>query len=41
MTPDASKSVADLEAGDEVLVHSKVGGRHFGVFVEEEWVLER
>jgi len=41
MTRDASKSVADLEAGDEVLVHSKVGGRHFGVFVEEEWVLER
>jgi 3-dehydroquinate synthase II len=41
MTQDASKSVADLEAGDEVLVHSKLGGRHFGVFVEEEWVLER
>ena len=41
MTPDSSKSVSDLDAGDEVLVYSTVGGRHFGVFVEKEWVLER
>jgi 3-dehydroquinate synthase II len=41
MTPDASKSVVDLAAGDEVLVHATGGGRHFGVSVAEEWVLER
>ncbi len=41
MTPDASKSVVDLAAGDEVLVHAPAGGRHFGVAVAEEWVLER
>jgi len=41
LTKDGSKSVTDLKAGDEVLVHYKSGGRHFGVLVEEELIIER
>jgi 3-dehydroquinate synthase class II len=34
--------VTDLKVNDEVLVHlTKGGGRHFGVAVEEETVIER
>jgi 3-dehydroquinate synthase II len=37
-----SKPVTQLEAGDEVLVHMGAkGGRHFGVSVSEETVIER
>jgi 3-dehydroquinate synthase II len=37
-----SKPVTQLKAGDEVLVHmSAKGGRHFGVSVPEETVIER
>ncbi|MEM2093824.1 MAG: 3-dehydroquinate synthase II [Candidatus Bathyarchaeia archaeon] len=41
MTPNGSKPVTELEAGDEVLVHHQIGGRHFGALVSEESVLER
>ncbi len=41
VTTTGSKSVTDLAAGDEVLAYVQVGGRHFGVFVEKEVVLER
>ncbi|MHC1591322.1 MAG: 3-dehydroquinate synthase II [Candidatus Helarchaeales archaeon] len=34
-------SVAELKEGDEVLVHYKKGGRHFGRLVEEEYIIEK
>lgn len=37
-----SKAVTELKAGDEVLTHlAKSGGRHFGIAVPEETVIER
>lgn len=36
-----SKSIAEIKAGDEVLAHITEGGRHFGVSVKEETVIER
>ncbi len=42
VTPGGSKPVTELSPGDEVLVHVAVaGGRHFGVSVPEEKVIER
>ena len=42
VTPDGSKSVTELKVGDEVLVHlATPGGRHFGISVPEEKVIER
>ena len=42
VTPQASKPVTDLKPGDEVLVHlAAKGGRHFGVSVPEETVIEK
>jgi len=41
MTPDSSKSVVELKAGDEVLVRIEEGGRHFGILVSDETVIER
>jgi 3-dehydroquinate synthase II len=42
VTPDGSKPVTELKAGDEVIVHvAAPGGRHFGVSVPEEKVIER
>jgi 3-dehydroquinate synthase II len=42
VTPTGSKPVTELQAGDEVLVHiAAAGGRHFGVSVPEEKVIER
>lgn len=42
VTPAGSKSVTELNLGDEVLVHvSASSGRHFGVSVPEEKVIER
>jgi 3-dehydroquinate synthase II len=36
VTPEGPRSVADLEEGDEVLVHeAHAGGRHFGQAIEE------
>jgi 3-dehydroquinate synthase II len=42
VTMNNSIPVTDLKVNDEVLVHlTKGGGRHFGVAVEEETVIER
>jgi 3-dehydroquinate synthase II len=42
VTPNASKPVTELKPNDEVLVHlSAKGGRHFGVSVPEETVIEK
>ena len=42
VTPKASKPVTELEAGDEVIVHlAAKGGRHFGISVPEETVIEK
>jgi 3-dehydroquinate synthase II len=42
VTPQASKPVTELKPNDEVLVHlSAKGGRHFGVSVPEETVIEK
>ncbi len=42
VTPKASKSVTELKPNDEVLVHiAAKGGRHFGVSVPEETVIEK
>ncbi len=42
VTPTDSKPVTELKVGDEVLVHvAAAGGRHFGVSVPEEKVIER
>jgi len=42
VTPKASKPVTELKPNDEVLVHlAAKGGRHFGVSVPEETVIER
>jgi 3-dehydroquinate synthase II len=42
VTVDGSKPVTELKAGDEVLVHLAArGGRHFGVSVTDERVIER
>lgn len=43
VTPVGSKPVTDLQVGDEVLVHMAGGGsgRHFGISVPDERVIER
>jgi 3-dehydroquinate synthase II len=42
VTPKGSTPVTELKAGDEVMVHvAAKGGRHFGVSVPEEKVIER
>ena len=42
VTPNASKPVTELKPNDEVLVHlAAKGGRHFGVSVPEETVIEK
>lgn len=41
VTPNGSKSIAELKPGDEVLAHVIEGGRHFGTLVKEETVIER
>jgi 3-dehydroquinate synthase II len=42
VTPKASKPVTELKPNDAVLVHLSVrGGRHFGVSVPEETVIEK
>ena len=42
VTPTGSKPVTELQANDEVIVHlATAGGRHFGVSVPEETVIER
>lgn len=41
VTKDGSKSVSELKADDEILVYYQLGGRHFGVLVGEESIIER
>lgn len=41
VTGEGTKSVADLDRGDKVLIHLEEGGRHFGTLVKEEKVIER
>ncbi len=42
VTPKASKPVTELKPNDEVLVHlAAKGGRHFGISVPEETVIEQ
>ena len=42
VTPEASKPVTELKPNDEVLVHlAPKGGRHFGISVPEEMVIEK
>jgi 3-dehydroquinate synthase II len=42
VTPKASKPVTELKPDDEVLVHlAAKGGRHFGISVPEETVIEK
>jgi len=41
VTEEGSKSVRELDQGDEVLVHIEEGGRHFGTLVKEETVIEQ
>ena len=42
VTPISSKPVTDLRPGDEVIVHlAAKGGRHFGISVPEETVIEK
>lgn len=42
VTPKASKPVTELKPGDEVIVHLAArGGRHFGISVPDETVIEK
>jgi 3-dehydroquinate synthase II len=42
VTPKASKPVTEIKPSDEVLVHlAAKGGRHFGISVPEEMVIEK
>jgi len=41
VTVDRTESVAELKKGDIVLAHLEEGGRHFGILVEKEKVIER
>lgn len=41
VTKHGSKSISKLKKGDHILAHINEGGRHFGVLVKEEKVIER
>ncbi|WP_455367482.1 3-dehydroquinate synthase II [[Eubacterium] cellulosolvens] len=41
VTKDGSKSITDLKPSDKVLIRYEEGGRHFGMLVPEEMVIER
>lgn len=41
VTPEGSKSVAELRPGDRIMARLEEGGRHFGTLVKEESVIER
>jgi 3-dehydroquinate synthase II len=42
VTPKASKPVTELKVGDEIIVHLAArGGRHFGISVPDETVIEK
>ncbi|HPR42312.1 MAG TPA: 3-dehydroquinate synthase II [Candidatus Methanofastidiosa archaeon] len=41
VSPSGSIAVTDLKEGDRVIAHFEEGGRHFGVLVKEEEVIEK
>jgi len=41
VTEDGSKSVSEIKPGDKILMRTEAGGRHFGMKVDEESVIER
>ena len=41
ITKDGAKSVNDIKPGTEVAIYHQTGGRHFGILVEKETVIER
>ncbi|MEM4246534.1 MAG: 3-dehydroquinate synthase II, partial [Candidatus Bathyarchaeia archaeon] len=41
VTKEGSKSVVDLKPRDKVLIRYQEGGRHFGMLVPEEMVIEK
>jgi 3-dehydroquinate synthase II len=41
VTKDGSTAVTELNQNDSVLAYRQLGGRHFGVLVQEETVIER
>ncbi len=41
IAPDGSKSISELKPGDKVLLHHEEGGRHFGILVSDEMIIER
>ncbi len=41
VTTEGSKPVTELKKGDKILIRLEEGGRHFGVKVEKETVIER
>lgn len=41
VTEEDSKSVVELKKGDKILTYVTEGGRHFGMLVKEETVIER
>ncbi|MDO8427906.1 MAG: 3-dehydroquinate synthase II [Candidatus Diapherotrites archaeon] len=41
MTPQKSKAVTELKKGDTILGHFEEGGRHFGMLLKEETIIEK
>jgi 3-dehydroquinate synthase II len=41
VTPQGSKSVSEIQPGDKLLIHQEEGGRHFGITVLDEMIIER
>jgi len=41
VTKKGSKSISEIKAGDKILARVETGGRHFGIKVDEESVIER
>jgi 3-dehydroquinate synthase II len=41
VSPKGSIAVTELKEGDKVMAHFEEGGRHFGVLVKEEEVIEK
>jgi 3-dehydroquinate synthase II len=41
VTREGSKSISEIRPGDKILTRVETGGRHFGIKVDEESVIER
>ncbi len=41
VTSQGSISVSELQQGDKILIHQEEGGRHFGIAVPDEMIIER